>query len=576
MAARRGVILFVVFLALLGMVVLIAALAVRRPSAAPARATALLFDVPTELEEGQPPVSGYPFNLSRLRRPTVWEVVRGLHHAAEDPRIEALVLHLGAVDWGWAKVAEVRRAVAEFRAAGKPVYASLSGGGEREYLLASSAGTISTPPLATLMVNGLAVQATFLRGTFDKLDITPNFSSVGIYKSGIEGYTRKEFSAPAREALESLLDDEFAIVRDSLARARSLSPDSVVRLFDLGPFGGEDAHAVGLVDTVLDEAGLDSLATRDGTRRRSTMLFTRYLDHLDHDDRGPRIALVTAVGTIASGKSREAPGQGTTLGSETLIKALHDAERRTAIRAVVLRIDSPGGSAQASDDIWREIRRCAAKKPVIASCSDLAASGGYYIAVAADSIVADPSTITGSIGVFGGKFNILGLYHKLGLNVETVARGRHADMYSAFRDFTPDEAARFQAQMDIVYRLFVDHVSRGRRMGKAEVDSVGQGRVWSGVAARRLGLVDHLGGIDAAIAMARAKAKIGPDEPVAIEMLPRVERPFFQRLLAELVSDEDDEETQAMLPPVLRSWLGAVNVPTGVPLTLMPYSVEIR
>src|SRR6185503_10924998 len=200
------------------------------------------------------------------------------------------------------------------------------------------------------------------------------------------------------------------------------------------------------------------------------------------------------------------------LGAETLCEALREARRRSSIRAVVLRIDSPGGVSSASDEIWREVERCRRVKPVIVSMSDYAASGGYYIAVAADSIVAEPGTITGSIGVYGGKLNVLGLYRKLGLNVETVSRGRHAGMFSSVRDFTPEETTRYQAMLDTFYRGFVRRVAAGRRLSEARVDSIGQGRVWSGADARALGLVDRLGGVDLAIRMARAKARLPNDE----------------------------------------------------------------
>ena len=317
------------------------------------------------------------------------------------------------------------------------------------------------------------------------------------------------------------------------------------------------------------------MVTLAGDDRRSTLSLSRYITRLDPPRGGRHIALVTAVGAIAEGRSRSGPGEGQILGAETLIKALREVRNRSSIEAVVLRIDSPGGSAQASDEIWQEVKRCAERKPVIASFSDLAASGGYYIAVPADSIVAEPGTLTGSIGAFGGKLNMLGLYRKLGLNVETVSRGRHAEMFSPFRDFSPEESERFQAQMDEVYRVFLSRVSEGRRRPESEIDSVGQGRVWTGLSARRHGLVDALGGLPSAFAMARARAGIEKDEPLTVEVYPRVERPLFQRLFAEMLADEEALAVVA-LPPVVRAWLAAATFPSGVALTLMPWSIEVR
>lgn len=578
MSARRAVLVFVVLFGVLGAAILVAVLAIRGPVQATPAATVLVFNVPGSLDEAQPPAGGL-FELLERDRPTVWELSHGLRHAASDPHVVALVLHIEDVDWGWAKVAEIRDAVSEFRNSGKPVYAALSGGGEREYLLATAANTIASPPLAILQLNGLAASALFMRGTLDKVGVTPNFAQAGRYKSAVEEWTHTGMSGPSREALQALIDDQFALLADSLGAARGIPPDSVARLLDEGPFAAGRALSLGLIDTMLYRAELDSLATDDDGERRPTLSLTRYIDRIDDSHGGPRVALVVAAGTIAEGRSHGGRGQGEVLGAETLIKTLREVRERSSIRAVVLRVDSPGGSAQASDQIWREVKRCAEAKPVIVSMSDLAASGGYYIAAAADSIVADPSTLTGSIGAFGGKLNLLGLYHKLGLNVETISRGRHAEMLSPYRDFTPEEAAQFQAQMNDVYRTFLSRVAEGRARTTAEIDSVAQGRVWTGIAASRRGLVDALGGLERAFAMARARAGIGADEAITVDVYPRIQRTLFQRLLAEMVSEEDETDEvlgRVALPPVVQAWLVAATFPTGAALTLMPWSIEIR
>jgi len=574
MSARRVALFLVVLFGVLGAAVLLATLAVRGPAATTPAATVLIFDVPTSLEEAQPPSEGSLVDLLRREHPTVWMLAHGIREAASDPRVRALVLHIDQVDWGWAKVSEIREAVLDFRRAGKPVYAALAGGGEREYLLASVAGTVASPPLAMLQLDGLTASALFMRGTLDKVGVTPNFAQSGRYKSAVEGWTQSGMSPLAREALQALVDDQFGLLVDSLSAARGIAAESVVRLLDEGPFGAREAVARGLIDTLLHRSELDSMVTAAGEGRR-TLSLNRYVARLDPSRGGRRVALVTAVGTIAEGRSRSGPGEGQILGAETLIKALREVRNRSSIEAVVLRIDSPGGSAQASDEIWQEVKRCAERKPVIASFSDLAASGGYYIAVPADSIVAEASTLTGSIGAFGGKLNLLGLYRKLGLNVETVSRGRHAGMFSSFRDFSPEESVRFQAQMDEVYRVFLSRVSEGRRRPESEIDSVGQGRVWTGLSARRHGLVDALGGLPTAFAMARARAGIEEDESLAIEIYPRIERPLLQRLFAEMVADEE-ALAAVVLPPVVRAWLAAATFPSGAALTLMPWSIEVR
>jgi protease-4 len=490
--------------------------------------------------------------------------------------VSGLVLHVGALDWGWAKIGEVRDAVARFQRAGKPVYASLTGGGDREYLLASAAGTVAMPPTAGLQLDGLVATATYYRGAFDKFGVSPNFFHVGRFKSGVEPYTRTGMSPEAREDLGGLLDGIYGSLLDSLAAARRLPRDSVARLVDEGPFTAADARQCGLLDTLLYDTEVDTLALRAGRRRRPSETFAHYFAGLSTPSRGPHVALVVAEGAIVGGHSRQLPGQDADLGSETVIEALRQARTRRAIKAIVLRIDSPGGSAQASDDIWREVQRCRAVKPVIVSMSDVAASGGYYFAVAADSIVASPATITGSIGIYGGKFNILGLYHKLGLNVDTVVRGRHAGMLSPFRDFTPEEAGLYEQSLESFYRGFVARVARGRRLPEAAVDSVAEGRVWTGQAARALGLVDRLGGLETALAMARSRAHAAAGEEIVVELYPRVRRTFLERMLEDLFTGDDETDVALSLPPILRAWAAVERFPRGEALAIMPYRLDVR
>jgi protease-4 len=574
MSARRGVLVSVLLLAALATAAVFATLALQGRSARVGDKTVLVFDVPGVLEESNPPPGTYSVDWFRPVRPQVWRIVLGLRQAARDERIESLVLHIDGIDWGWAKIVEVRDAIAAFRAAGKPVYASLTGGGDREFLLASAANLIGSPPLAMLQLDGLTASALFFRGTLDKLDIRPNFAQSGAYKSGVEGYTRNEMSPPAREAMAALVEDLYRGLADSLASGRGLPRDSIVTLLDQGPYDAVSAHASGLIDTVLHESEIDSLALGDDADDHETVAFSDYLQQVRRPLTRSRIALVIASGVITSGRSREAPGEGAILGSETMVKALREARERESVRAIILRVDSPGGTAPASDEIWREVARCREEKPVVASMSDYAASGGYYIAVAADTIVAQPNTVTGSIGVFGGKLNILGLYRKLGLNVETVSRGRHAEMLSPFKDFSPEEAARFQASMDHVYRTFLQRVSSGRDLDTAQVELLAQGRIWSGMAAEQHALVDELGGLPRAIELAKSMAQIPSDEMVAVEVYPRDQRSFLQRFFSDLVSDEEGLVLDRL--PGVREWLAAAVLPVGVALALLPYRLEIR
>jgi protease-4 len=578
MPSRLRVLLLVLVLVAIGATGLALVKLVRRPLGVARSRVALVWDVPSELDETPPNWTSFSLAAFRRDRPSLWEVTNAIRDAATDDDVRALVLHVDDVEWGWSRVAEMREALAAFRAAGKPVYACLEGGTDQAYLLVSGSDRLAMPPTTTVFLDGLSASAMFLKGTYDKLGITPNFAHVGQYKSAVEQYTRTSLSEPSRRAMEALLDDQYGLLVDSLAAARHVTPEVMRAHIDDGPFTASAALAEGLADTLLDEAGLDSLAF--GGNARSGALASRSLEHYAEgrgtdDGPGDQVALIPAVGTIVPGRSHDSGWSGADLGSETLIQALREARQRRSVRAIVLRIDSPGGSGQASDDVWQEIRRTRRVKPVVVSMSNLAASGGYYIACGADAIVAEPSTITGSIGVFGGKLNLLGLYHKLGLNVETVSRGRHAEMMSAFRDFTPEEAQRFQAQLEDFYRVFLGRVSLGRGIPTAQVDSIGQGRVWSGGEARRFGLVDTLGGLRTAIAIAKQKAHL-EGEDVSVVLYPHPRPAYFQHFLAGLVDDHEDDTRIAIPSPIIAAWMRAARFPVGAVLALMPYSIDIR
>jgi protease-4 len=574
MPTRRRAILITLLCIAVGAIVLNVAIGVRRPMHAAIGPRVLVFDVPGEVDEGPPPPT-LTLDLLRRERPSFHELLFAMRNAAEDRSVTGVVLHVDGLDWGWARVHEMAAAVRAVRDAGKPVYASLVGGGEKEYLLAAAAGTVAMPPVSTLQLDGLSASAMFLKGAYDKLGIKPNFAHVGRYKSAVEQYTRDSLSPDGRRALEDLLDDEYALLVDSLATARKMSPDGVRQLIDDGPYTASAAHERGLVDTLLARADLDSLATHAGGTRRPAASFIRYAEE-GGEVTGEHIALVVAEGEIVDGKSTEGPFGGRAVGDRTLVESLRDIRGRRNIRAVVLRIDSPGGSGNASDAVWQEIRRLRRDKPVIVSMGDVAASGGYYIACAADSIVADPATITGSIGVFGGKLNVLGLYHKLGLNVETVSRGKHAAMWSPFSDFDPEEEALYQKSLDQFYDVFLSRVAEGRRMTPALVDSVGQGRVWSGMAARQRGLVDRFGGLHEAMEVARARAHIDPNADIVVDVYPRPRKTFFQRWLGGVFDEPDQDDSRFPGMSLARHWLRLMSDPAGEVMALMPYSIRIE
>ena len=576
MSARRGVWTFVLIITLVGAGVFTAALALRGPRPRPVTPVVLVWEVPETLVEGEPARHLFGYGWFRRAHPTVLDCMRTLDRAASDRRVKGVVLHIDGLDWGWGKLSEVRDAITRLRKLGKPVYAAVESGGDAEYFLASAANVVSVPPASVLRVDGLAATAMFFKGSLDKLDIHPNYAHAGEFKSAAETYTRTDMSAPAREALNALLDDLFSVLVDSVATARHLEPDSVRRLIDAGPFPAVLARAAGLADTVAYTEQLDSLAIERAGEGTDTESFTRYNARASWSD--SRVAFVSATGTITSGRSRYEPMGGTVLGAETICETLRDLRDQHSIKAVLLRIDSPGGESQASDEIWHEVERLNRRKPVIVSMSDLAASGGYYIAAAATRIVAQPGTLTGSIGVYGGKLNLLGLYHKLGLSVETVSRGRHAEMLSPVRDFDVEEGAQFQSEIDSTYQLFLHRVAAGRSISLTEADSLGRGRVWTGKAAWARGLVDTLGGIRTAYRLALRSAGLAEGQAFAVEEYPRQGRTFFDRMFETWFDDENsnDQALARAFTPVMRAWLTAATFPAGRTLAVLPWSIRVR
>lgn len=574
LSSRRRALLLLVLLVALGAVVLNVAERVRRPLHSTIAPRVLLFDVPSQVDEGPAPPS-MSLDLFRRERPTFHDLLFAVYNAAEDRSVEAIVLHVDGLDWGWARVYEMADALRAFRASGKRVYASLDGGSEKEYVLGMAADRLAMPPVSTLQLDGLSASAMFMMGAYDKLGIKPNFAHVGRFKSAVEAYTRDSLSPDARAAMEELLDDTYRQLVDSVAVARRLSADSVRTLIDGGPYTAREALTHGLLDTLLAEADLDSLAAHQDGARLGTGSLLRYANE-GGNSTGEHIALLVAEGEIIQGKSRDNPFGGRAVGDETLVEALREIRERKNIKAVVLRIDSPGGSGDASDAVWQEIRRVRRAKPVIVSMGDVAASGGYYLACAGDVIVADAGTITGSIGVFGGKLNMLGLYRKLGLNVETVTRGKHAAMLSPFTDFSPEELARYQKSLEQFYGVFLARVAEGRGMDPAVIDSVGQGRVWSGVAARQRGLVDTLGGLETAFNLARTRARISEDADIVVDVYPRARRTFLQSWLGNVFEDADDE--QASLPALkdLATWYRASAMDRGTFQARMPFTIRIE
>ena len=505
--------------------------------------------------------------------PTVRSVTESLRKAKVDKRVTGVIIRPSGTAALWAKVQEVRGAIADFQTSGKPIVAYLEQGGEQEFYLASACDKVFLMPTASLDLTGIATYELFLRGTLDKIGAYPDALHIGEFKTASNIFTEKTYTPSHRGMAESLNRDLYEQLVKGIAESRHKSDGEVRALIDRGPFLPEEAVRLGLVDDVAYEDEIDDkVQLSTGKPKFVTQADYRNVSATSLGlNRGPRIAVLYAVGVISSGESSQDGAE--VVGSDTVVEELRKIRADDSIKAVVLRIDSPGGSAIASDVIWREVMLTRAAKPVIASMSDVAASGGYYIAMPAHQIVAEPATLTGSIGVVMVKFVIDGTLDKLGMNMEQVTSGKYADMYSPVRPFSPEERKKVEEQMLATYEAFVEKAAAGRRTTPERIDSIAQGRVWTGSQAKELGLVDELGGLRRALALAKSRAKIDENAEVELVIYPQrrsiyelVQNPFGARVggaLGALIGMREANAVQQLTAP-LRIFR------RGEPLALMP------
>jgi protease-4 len=470
-------------------------------------------------------------------------------------------------------VQEVREAIVDFRSSGKPIVAYLEQGGEQEFFLASAADRIYLMPTASLDLTGIASYELFMRGMLDKIGAYPDVLHVGEFKTAGNTFTEHTFTPAHREMAESLNTDLYEQLVRGLAEGRKKSEGEMRALIDHGPYLPEDAIRAGLIDDVAYEDELDDKTQlTTGTARYLTGDHYRRISPASLGlNQGQRIAVIYAVGMITTGESSEDATQ--TVGSDTIVAQLRRVRADDSIKAVVLRIDSPGGSAIASDVMWREIMLTRAVKPVVASMSDVAASGGYYIAMPAHEIVAQPATLTGSIGVVMVKFVLKGTLDKVGLNMEGVTRGRYADLYSPVRPFSPEERQKIESLMSATYEAFVEKAAAGRKTTPEKIDAIAQGRVWTGKQAKDLGLVDSLGGLQHALRAAKRRANI--DENAEVELVIYPERNPFYDLVQSPLGVGAGEALAGWFGLGGNRTLGALTAPlrlfrSGEPLAIMP------
>ncbi|MCL4808644.1 MAG: signal peptide peptidase SppA [Thermoanaerobaculia bacterium] len=514
-----------------------------------------------DLERGIPEMApDDPFAVFGGERPmTLRDVVDALEKAGDDPNVVGLVARLGAAPIGVAEIQEIRDSVAAFRGKGKfaTAYSETFGEfapGNGAYYLATAFDEIWLQPSGDLGLNGLVAESAFVRGALDKLGVTPEFGQRHEFKNAMNTFTETKFTDAHREATKTLVESLYGQMVKGIAEGRKMTEAEVRALVDRGPFLGPEALEARLVDGLAYRDEVHAKLKEKGGAGAKLFGLQAYLkkEGRPHAKGKKTIALVYGVGGVARGKSSTNPlTGGQTMGSETVAKAIRTAVADDDVAAILFRVSSPGGSAVASDTIWREVVLAKkAGKPVIVSMGDVAASGGYWVSMHADKIVAQPASITGSIGVLAGKMVTPAMWEKVGLTFDQVEVGANANLWNASRSFSPAEWARFNAWLDRIYDDFTTRVAEGRKLPKERVLEIAKGRVWTGEDAKAIGLVDELGGYATALRLAREAAKIPAGEKVRVAVFPR-ERTPFEALTAKLSGEDEDESSFTALVRLL-------------------------
>ncbi len=529
---------------------------------------------------------GQPLSLNSL--------LAQLRKAKVDKRITAVLLEIDMPETGWAKAEEIRGAITDFRTSGKPVYAYIEYGTNKDYYIATACEKIFLPPPGELFTIGLAADVMFFRGTLDKLGIYPDIYQIGKYKSAGDTFTQKQMTDAHRQFINELLTDLNDRYIEGIAKARGKSAADVKTLIDNAPYNAKQAKDVGLIDGAAyrDEVEKE-LKKRLGYKDSDELHIAKASEYRQISqeslglNKGEKVAVVYAAGDIVSGKSQFGGGGETTIGSDSLVRTIDEARDDKSVKAIVLRIDSPGGSGLASDIIWRAIESAKEKKPVVVSMSDVAASGGYYIACNANKIVAEPSTITGSIGVVGGKPVIKGFYDWIGVTNEYVLRGQNSGMFRESEKFSDSERKKWLEFLGTTYDDFTSKVAKGRKREQTYIDSIGQGRVWTGQQGKERGLVDEYGGLDKAIEVAKQLANIPADKSVQRVILPHPPG-FFEQLMNGGGEDDADAKVKtkeqeailATLPEGLRHAFRYAQMldraKNGEVMLLLPFDLRIK
>ncbi len=497
-------------------------------------------------------VGGSPLaELTAATRLTLQETLAGLEAAQSDPRVKVLIARMGNGTMGMAQRQDLREAIMRFRKSGKKAYAfsetfGEGSGGTGGYYLATAFDQIYLQPSGDVGLTGIRSEPEFYKHTFEKLGVQAQGGQRYEYKNAYNVYTDDKMTGPFREALDAVLQSMHRQIVAGIAEGRHLDAGQVQAMIDNGPYLGTQAREARLVDALLYRDQVYAKVRNDVGRDARLLYLHTYLKKRGNPyAKGDPIALVYGVGAVQRGKSSDNPLTGSTvMGSDTVCAGIRAATDNRKIKAILFRVNSPGGSYVASDAVLRELARARERgKKVIVSMGDLAGSGGYIVALAADRVIAEPATITGSIGVLSLKLITPGFWDKLGITHDSAETARNAGMYSSMQPYTPEQFAKFNASLDRIYAEFTDKVAQGRHLPKERVLEIAKGRIWSGEDAVKLGLIDELGSFKHAIDVARELSGIPADKEVRLERYPRP-----TSLLEMLTGDRDENSEQALMP----------------------------
>jgi protease-4 len=564
-----GVIVVVLGLVVLGLIVG-KIFANKQPTVAGNSVLVLTLD--GDVPEAAPVDIPIPFIESQAM-PTVRDIWAALHEAATDDRIKAVVLQPRGLSIGWGKLEELREEISEFKRSGKPVYALLQGPGSREYYLASEADKIYVSPDDMVNVKGFAAETLYVKGALDKLGVNVQVDHIGAYKDAGDMFTRTSMTPETREVLNQLLDQIYGDFATQVAQGRHKTPDEIRAIVDQGPYIAREAKANGLVDQLGYEdqvyADLKKKLNIGDLKKIGIRTYSKAVP-----GKGDRIAVIVGQGDIVRNAPEAQFGSGAALSASGMRKVIRQVRDDSSIRGVIVRVDSPGGDSVASDEILHELKLLSQVKPMVISMSDVAASGGYFMSMTGDPVIAYPDTITGSIGVLYIRPSVHDLFNKIGLQEDTVSRGKFADLDSLYDPLNDAEIQKLHGSIEATYVSFVSKVAAARKRSYNQIDPLAQGRVWMGTQARQNGLVDELGGFDRAISLVRQRAKLPPTGETNL-----IVYPIRRSLIEILTSSSPDTTAEAASEAKIRKMLPGLPsraMLRGGLMEVLPYQLSIH